>query len=99
MHTQLYREAGSLADDPRFVIMSVEAANYVEDWQHGVLTGRDYWACADAFIAQRIAGTIPRERRLSDAPPVDDSLPSVRTQPFSKEDSARNKSAKSIHGT
>ncbi|KAJ6473392.1 hypothetical protein C8R47DRAFT_719190 [Mycena vitilis] len=46
----------SLASDPRFMMMMVQ--NHTADWQQGVLTGDDYWARADAFIAKRKAGHI-----------------------------------------
>ncbi|KAJ6563300.1 hypothetical protein DFH09DRAFT_481409 [Mycena vulgaris] len=48
----------SFACDPRFVVKPFK--NYVEDWQRGVLTGRDFWARADEFIAKRISGEIAR---------------------------------------
>jgi hypothetical protein len=48
-----------LAADPRFVMTPV--TDYLEDWQRGALTGMDYWARADAFIAKRISGEIDRE--------------------------------------
>jgi hypothetical protein len=56
-----YPDFGAVADDPRFVIMWLKESEYMEDWQSGVLAGRDYWACADDFVAQRISGAIPRE--------------------------------------
>jgi hypothetical protein len=92
-------EVGTLADDSRFVIMSLDDKSYIEDWQHGVLTGGDYWACADAFITQRISGAIPRECRLCDSPPAVDSPSSFRTQLFSTEGLARDKLAKSSYPT
>jgi hypothetical protein len=51
-----------LAADPRFVMTPVD--DYLKDWQRGALTGRDYWARADAFIAKRISGEIGRELHL-----------------------------------
>ncbi|KAJ7662783.1 hypothetical protein DFH06DRAFT_1296356 [Mycena polygramma] len=47
-----------LSNDPRFMMMMVQ--NYTADWQQGVLTGDDYWARADAFIAKRKTGEIDR---------------------------------------
>jgi hypothetical protein len=52
-------ELATLADDPRFVMMSLE--DYDVDWQRGVLTGGDYWNRTDSFIAKRISGEIDRE--------------------------------------
>jgi hypothetical protein len=52
-------ELGILAADPRFVMTPVD--DYIADWQSGALTGRDYWARADAFIAKRLSGEIDRE--------------------------------------
>jgi hypothetical protein len=52
-------ELETLADDHRFVMMSLDA--YLADWQHGTLTGRDYWTRADAFISKRISGEIDRD--------------------------------------
>ncbi|KAJ7159373.1 hypothetical protein C8R43DRAFT_994518 [Mycena crocata] len=52
-----HTEMDVVATDPRFVMMPLD--NYVEDWQRGVLTGADFWACADEFIAQRKSGEIP----------------------------------------
>jgi hypothetical protein len=49
-------EVGILAENPRFVVMQCD--NYIADWQRGVLTGNDYWARADAFIAKRMSGEI-----------------------------------------
>jgi hypothetical protein len=46
----------TLADDVRFVMMPNDS--YHSDWVQGALTGRDYWARADAFIARRISGEI-----------------------------------------
>jgi hypothetical protein len=55
-----YREEQeTLSKDPRFVIMPLN--KYIADWQHGALTGQDYWARADEFIAKRISGEIDRE--------------------------------------
>ncbi|KAJ6524653.1 hypothetical protein DFH09DRAFT_1418480 [Mycena vulgaris] len=48
----------SFTREPRFVVMPLK--NYSGDWQRGVLTGRDYWARADEFIAKRISGEIAR---------------------------------------
>ncbi|KAJ7847265.1 hypothetical protein B0H14DRAFT_3676625 [Mycena olivaceomarginata] len=47
-----------LSQDPRFVMTSLES--YREGWQRGALTGEDFWARADGFIAKRISGEIPR---------------------------------------
>jgi hypothetical protein len=54
-----------LAADPRFVMTPV--TDYLEDWQRGALTGMDYWARADAFIAKRISGEIDRKFRLDNS--------------------------------
>jgi hypothetical protein len=48
-----------LAADPRFVITPVRY--YFKDWQMDALTGRDYWARADEFIAKRQSGEIDSE--------------------------------------
>ncbi|KAJ7686303.1 hypothetical protein B0H17DRAFT_1072241 [Mycena rosella] len=48
----------TLAGDPRFVMM--ELPQRTADWQRGILTGDDYWARADAFIAKRRSGEIDR---------------------------------------
>ncbi|KAJ7437536.1 hypothetical protein FB451DRAFT_1193226 [Mycena latifolia] len=54
-----YKEGlGALAEDPRFVMMPLVSSS--EDWQNGALTGEDYWTRADAFIAKRRSGAIPR---------------------------------------
>ncbi|KAJ6525847.1 hypothetical protein DFH09DRAFT_1286071 [Mycena vulgaris] len=45
--------------DPRFVIIPI-ITTHTEDWKRGALTGVDYWARADAFIAKRISGEIDR---------------------------------------
>ncbi|KAJ6452908.1 hypothetical protein C8R45DRAFT_1112695 [Mycena sanguinolenta] len=46
-----------LALDPRFVCLDWGGA-LLEDWLHGVETGEDYWAFAEAFIAARQAGKV-----------------------------------------
>jgi hypothetical protein len=48
-----------LAADPRFVITPM--GDYLNDWQRGVLAGRDYWGRADEFIAKRLSGEIDSE--------------------------------------
>ncbi|KAJ6485194.1 hypothetical protein DFH09DRAFT_1211028 [Mycena vulgaris] len=53
-------EVEVFAADPRFVMTSGQ--NCGNHWQMGVLTGRDYWARADAFIAKRISGEIDRHQ-------------------------------------
>ncbi|KAJ7633934.1 hypothetical protein B0H17DRAFT_1217430 [Mycena rosella] len=53
-----YPDLNTLCNEPRFVMMPLN--NYIQDWQRGVLTGRDYWARADAFIAKRASGNIDR---------------------------------------
>jgi hypothetical protein len=62
-----------LAADPRFVMMYVHPYNFVDDWWTGVLTGEDYWARADAFIAKRKSGEIDRE-----SPLIFNSYPSLK---------------------
>ncbi|KAJ7131233.1 hypothetical protein C8R44DRAFT_871755 [Mycena epipterygia] len=52
-------ELAILSEDPRFVMMGLDY--HIEDWQTGILTGDDYWARADEFIAKRISGEIERE--------------------------------------
>ncbi|KAJ7116224.1 hypothetical protein C8R43DRAFT_1137901 [Mycena crocata] len=50
-----------LTADPRFVILRLKGDGddcWSYDWRQGVLTGRDYWARADEFIAKRISGEI-----------------------------------------
>jgi hypothetical protein len=51
-------EMDLLANNPRFVMMPL--TNYIADWQRGVLGCKDYWARADALIAQRMSGEIDR---------------------------------------
>ncbi|KAJ7732939.1 hypothetical protein DFH07DRAFT_990544 [Mycena maculata] len=53
----------NLANDPRFVIM--ELPHRTTDWQNGILSGNDYWARAEHFIAMRRAGKMDRERHVS----------------------------------
>ncbi|KAJ6563370.1 hypothetical protein DFH09DRAFT_481878 [Mycena vulgaris] len=66
----------SFVRDPRFVMMPLK--NYIVDWRRGVLTGRDYWARADEFIAKRISGEIARSvyslvKELRDSDDSDDA--------------------------
>ncbi|KAJ6524610.1 hypothetical protein DFH09DRAFT_1189375 [Mycena vulgaris] len=61
--TNFFLPLHSFTRDPRFVVMPLK--NYHGDWQRGVLTGRDYWARADKFIAKRISGEIARELALN----------------------------------
>ncbi|KAJ7204165.1 hypothetical protein GGX14DRAFT_460974 [Mycena pura] len=51
-------ERAGLARDVRFVMLDL--SDYETDWQWGILTGNDYWARAEAFIAKRISGEIDR---------------------------------------
>ncbi|KAJ6522209.1 hypothetical protein DFH09DRAFT_1191855 [Mycena vulgaris] len=51
-------ELAIIGRDPRFVMMPLH--NHIEHWQRGVLTGRDYWARADAFIRKRMSRGIER---------------------------------------
>ncbi|KAJ7203072.1 hypothetical protein GGX14DRAFT_652523 [Mycena pura] len=59
-----------LASDVRGVMMSQR--NYVTDWQHGILTGNDYWAQAEALIAKRISGEVDHEAAKLLDTPLDD---------------------------
>ncbi|KAJ7112717.1 hypothetical protein C8R44DRAFT_741789 [Mycena epipterygia] len=52
----LRHELAILAKDSRFAMM--QFSNYAEDWHTGILTGVDYWARADQFIAKRMSGEI-----------------------------------------
>ncbi|KAJ7088102.1 hypothetical protein C8R44DRAFT_892901 [Mycena epipterygia] len=45
-----------LSHDFRFVVM--QCFCYHLDWQMGVHAGRDYWSCAESFIAKRRSGEI-----------------------------------------
>jgi hypothetical protein len=58
-----YRKLDTLVDDVRFVMLPVP--EYTADWQRGALTGRDYWARADTFIAKRSSGDIDRASFLA----------------------------------
>ncbi|KAJ6505200.1 hypothetical protein C8R45DRAFT_1090938 [Mycena sanguinolenta] len=48
-----------LLGDDRFVTIH-EDLEPDKDWLNGAVFGEDYWALADAFLAARRAGTIPR---------------------------------------
>ncbi|KAF8172992.1 hypothetical protein K438DRAFT_1850965, partial [Mycena galopus ATCC 62051] len=48
-------EGSPLLDDSRFVCID-ENVSYYLDWLKGAVTGNDYWALADAFIAARPEG-------------------------------------------
>ncbi|KAF7341490.1 hypothetical protein MVEN_01886400 [Mycena venus] len=48
-----------LLDDPRLVIL-FKMDDYAADWQHGALTGHDYWERVDVFIKKRRSGEIHR---------------------------------------
>nr|GAT52443.1 predicted protein [Mycena chlorophos] len=47
-----------LEEDPRVVV--VPDFDYLEDWARGALFGDDFWARADALIAKRLSGEVPR---------------------------------------
>ncbi|KAJ6574439.1 hypothetical protein B0H19DRAFT_1124492 [Mycena capillaripes] len=49
-------DIGALSRDLRFVAMRND--NFLRDWQKGALTGVDYWARAEDFIAKRRSGEI-----------------------------------------
>jgi hypothetical protein len=51
--------AAILAHDVRFLVMDCLA--FLEDWQMGAHTGRDYWSRAEHFISRRRSGEIDRE--------------------------------------
>ncbi|KAJ6535230.1 hypothetical protein DFH09DRAFT_1284033 [Mycena vulgaris] len=67
----LRTELALLEKDPRFVLMPLE--RYIQDWQVGVLTGVDYWARADTFIARRTSGEIQGSAYCSDEDSDEDS--------------------------
>ncbi|KAJ6505104.1 hypothetical protein C8R45DRAFT_544383 [Mycena sanguinolenta] len=46
-----------LLDDSRFVCIE-EVLEYHNDWLNGAISGEDYWALADTFLAARRAGTV-----------------------------------------
>jgi hypothetical protein len=48
------------SDDLRFVTIAQE--NFWVDWQRGILTGKDYWTLAEAFIAAKRAEQIRSKR-------------------------------------
>ncbi|KAF7363010.1 hypothetical protein MVEN_00652700 [Mycena venus] len=48
-----------LREDERFVCIE-QQLDYREDWLRGAVTGQDYWALADDFIAARRKGKVPR---------------------------------------
>jgi hypothetical protein len=48
------------SDDLRFVTIAQE--NFWVDWQRGLLTGKDYWTLAEAFIAAKRAEQIRSKR-------------------------------------
>ncbi|KAJ7192077.1 hypothetical protein GGX14DRAFT_596300 [Mycena pura] len=53
---------GPLADNPRFLIVhGMDTVEYLADWRLGILTGNDYWARADEFLAKRREGEIDRK--------------------------------------
>ncbi|KAJ6459045.1 hypothetical protein C8R45DRAFT_1031331 [Mycena sanguinolenta] len=52
---------GPLLDDSRFVCVDETVVYYV-DWLYGAVSGDDYWALADAFLAARRAGKTDRGR-------------------------------------
>jgi hypothetical protein len=62
-----------LATDPRFVMTPVR--DYLDDWQEGVLTGRDYWVRADEFIAKKRSGEIDSESLPLNIPDTEQRIP------------------------
>ncbi|KAJ6512368.1 hypothetical protein DFH09DRAFT_1197302 [Mycena vulgaris] len=54
--TEAAAECEGMRGDPRFVVMS--CFQFERDWRRGALTGDDYWACAEAFVAAKRAGKI-----------------------------------------
>ncbi|KAJ7060805.1 hypothetical protein C8F01DRAFT_175231 [Mycena amicta] len=55
-------EHRALTEDVRFVMMDVK--EYKDDWQYGRMTGDDYWARAEAFVARRRAGNLSRDEYM-----------------------------------
>ncbi|KAJ7465356.1 hypothetical protein B0H11DRAFT_2006926 [Mycena galericulata] len=53
----IYHNHEILADEPRFVMIT--AVEYQADWEEGILSGNDFWARADKFIANRMLGRKP----------------------------------------
>lgn len=49
-------QAAELSKDPRLVEM--RCVYYLLDWQMGAHAGKDYWSCAESFIAKRRSGEI-----------------------------------------
>jgi hypothetical protein len=64
IHTMM--DARPLVDDHRFVCILQETQSQLHvDWLRDVLgTGKDYWARAETFIADRLAGRIKGERAI-----------------------------------
>ncbi|KAF7364398.1 hypothetical protein MSAN_01100500 [Mycena sanguinolenta] len=52
-------DGSPLLDDARFVCIE-EELHYTIDWLQGAISGDDYWALADAFLAARRAGKTDR---------------------------------------
>ncbi|KAJ7896523.1 hypothetical protein B0H13DRAFT_1885138 [Mycena leptocephala] len=55
------KETSPLLHDSRFVWIQQDS-DYRLDWLRGAVTGEDYWAIADAFIAARRLGEVDRSR-------------------------------------
>ncbi|KAF7378199.1 hypothetical protein MSAN_00244500 [Mycena sanguinolenta] len=52
-------DGSPLLDDPRFLCID-EKQRYYINWLQGAISGDDYWALADAFLAARRVGRIDR---------------------------------------
>ncbi|KAJ7339015.1 hypothetical protein DFH08DRAFT_938803, partial [Mycena albidolilacea] len=53
------KKTSPLLEDDRFVCVQ-QNLDYRLDWLRGAVTGDDYWALAEAFIAARLAGRVDR---------------------------------------
>ncbi|KAJ7182917.1 hypothetical protein C8R43DRAFT_1116531 [Mycena crocata] len=46
--------------DPRFMLVVMNAAEYLEDWRAGAAGGRDFWVRAEEFVAKRRSSGEPQ---------------------------------------
>jgi hypothetical protein len=58
----------ALAEDARFVVAS--RGPFQKDWLLGAESGMDFWARAEAFVAQKRVGEIDRELRFAALAPT-----------------------------
>ncbi|KAJ6533500.1 hypothetical protein B0H19DRAFT_1186035 [Mycena capillaripes] len=59
-HKLYHPDRDALANDPRFVLMTMSLSCQARDWQIGTRTGRDYWSRVEDFVAKRRSGVVDR---------------------------------------